>query len=171
MPSEEQIHQEFEERMKTLTQAQGGDSRTPEENIFEVASAAHKGEDDEVDLTKLEQKLYVNGPGHTKFFSSTSLQDLFAILVEFGTKKGEVKFSKSTYKVTITHVGEGERTLKMVGEITKVNESKHCLEFRKKQGLQKDFHDLYKQVKCYFGGHANEAVSYTHLTLPTILLV
>lgn len=43
----------------TLNQATGGDEREPDVNIFEVASAAHKGEDDEVDLTKLEEALYV----------------------------------------------------------------------------------------------------------------
>jgi len=85
----------------------------------------------------------VAGPGYTKFFSTSGLQELFALLIEFGTKKGEVKFSKSTYKVTITHVGE-ERTVRMVGEITKAGDEKHCLEFRKKEGIQKDFLDLYK---------------------------
>ena len=82
----------------------------------------------------MEQKLFVPGPGYTKFFSTSGLQDLFTLLVEFGSKIGEVKFSKSTYKVTITHVKEG-RTVRMIGEILKAGEERQCLEFRKKEGI------------------------------------
>ena len=155
IPTREEIEEEFAQRKEMLNQTSDAACPEADVNIFEVAGAAHKGEDDDLDLTKLVEGKWYQGPGTTRFFSTTALQELFTILIEFGTKKGEVKFSKSSYKITITHFEEGGVTLRMVGEILKVGEDKHCLEFRKKEGPKKEYHELFKQCKAFFGGHVN----------------
>ena len=93
---------------------------------------------------------------YTRFFSNSSLEDLFACVAQFAlSKKLQYEFSAEEYSMTMNDADEKDNRIRVQVNILNCGSGKHCIEAVKLSGDRFQFNDIYKELKSFFGGHVN----------------
>lgn len=179
VPSQEEIEEEFIRRKKELAEEQ---RRQREEDptqaefdpsVFE-SNTVHRGigeeEDEETkaDVEREEMEYIPECKRYTEFFSTSKLEDLWNTLAAYVSSiTNDFKFSADEYSVTAKLVREStdnqsqeSEPIQFTVNILKVEEEdKHCVEAIVLKGDKFEFSEVFRQMKAFFGGHANASES------------
>ena len=93
----------------------------------------------------------------TQFFSTSELKVLFNHLAEFlSHKTSAYTFNKKDYSSEFSFVDESNNSVNVSVKILKVEgQAKHCVQAMKLSGNNFAFHKVYRQLREFYGGHAN----------------
>lgn len=163
MPSVDDIKDEFEQRKAQLDEMnnqanQPMPSQAVDPSVFHANTVYKSVGDEEGKVPELVRRAgeYIPEVKRvTEFFSTSSPEDLFKTTAAFAKENAkEFSFDDEEYCTTLkVKSGENEVTLNI--NILKVDDDKHCIEIVKESGDKFAFHDVYQEIKKYFGGHAN----------------
>lgn len=157
--TKEEIKAEFTKRKAMLEST--SDAPIPETNISdEVYEQVNRGDelaDPKMPNLKRHEAEYIPElSGFTKFFSKSSVQDLFDCVIEFTTNKTSTyEFSEDEFSVTMTIADENEEKVNFRVNILNAGDGKHAVEAVKLGGDRFQFNGIFKEMKSFFGGHVN----------------
>lgn len=165
--TKEEIIEEFTKRRATLEGC--SEEAIPETNVSQDVydeKSVHRSVTGEIEdpssLPSLKRKEAVWIPAigsFTKFFSKSPLEDLFACIAQFAlSKSSDYEFSAEEYSLTMNVADESENRVRVQVNILSMGEDKHCIEAVKLSGDRFQFNDIYKEMKSFFGGHANTTI-------------
>ena len=163
MPSYEEIRQEFEQRKQELD-AMNNQASQPiptqavDPSVFHANTVYKSVGDEETKIPELHRKAGEYVPEYkrfTEFFSTSAPEDLFKTAALFAKDNAQdFTFDDEEFSATLK-LKSGENVVKVIINVLKVSEDKHCVEVVKEDGDKFAFLDLYQEIKKFFGGHAN----------------
>jgi serine/threonine protein kinase len=164
-PSQEEIFEEFAKRQEYLRDQNmdvdgDADDIDVDPSVFE-SHTVHRGiggtGEKSIISERRENTYNPKVKKNTQFFSTSNIDVLFRNLAGFAQKAAtNFNFADGDYSVEMT-MQEGEQiAVTFTVKILKVEgEDKHCVQAIKNVGNRFAFSEAYKQLKVFFGGHAN----------------
>jgi serine/threonine protein kinase len=134
---------------------------TVDPNVFSNNSVSRgfgsKKETDSIIIDRKVQQYHEKCGILTQFFSTTDIKILFDHLAKFVSHKtSEYSFNKEDYSSTFSFVDDSSNAVQVNVKILKVSEEeKYCVQAIKLDGNNFAFHKVYRQLREFYGGHAN----------------
>lgn len=164
VPTYDQVKEEFEQRKTNLeTSNNQEDEAMPDcvidPSVFQT-NAVYKsvGDGEEEKISEIDRKVATYIPEYkryTEFYSTSSVNDLFKTVATFGQDCAqECTYDDEEYSASLK-VKSGDNIIELSVNILKIDDDKNCVEIIKEKGTKFEFHDIYHQIKKFFGGHAN----------------
>lgn len=167
-PTQEEIYDEFIRRHKySKEQNMDVDGDADDIDVDSTAFEAHTthrgtgGTEKKPTITERTAKSYNSKVKKiTQFFSTSAVDVLFRNLVGFAQKAAtECSFDDNEYSAEMTMQEEDNIAVTFTVKILKVEgEDKHCVQAIRNEGNRFAFSEAYKQLKIFFGGHANTSL-------------
>ena len=163
VPSYEDIKQEFDQRKLSLSSANNqADQEVPESvvdpSVFQANTVYKSVDGEESKIKDVERTAAEYIPEYkrfTEFFSTSPIDELFKTVAAYAKDNAtEYTFDDSEFKTSL-RVKSGEEYINVEINILKVDEGKNCIEVVREGGNKFTFHDVYHNIKKFFGGHAN----------------
>lgn len=164
-PTQDEVLEEFMRRQQYLRDQNmdvdaDADDIDVDPSVFE-AHTVHRGiggTGEKPVITERKENIYnPKVKKNTQFFSTSNVDVLFRNLAGFAQKAAiNFSFADGEYSVEMT-MQEGEQiSVTFTVKILKVEgDDKHCVQAIKNEGNRFAFSEAYKQLKVFFGGHAN----------------
>uniref|UniRef100_A0A7S3KR25 Uncharacterized protein n=1 Tax=Euplotes crassus TaxID=5936 RepID=A0A7S3KR25_EUPCR len=126
------------------------------ENKSVMRGIGYSDEEEKMPCQREEQEYDAGFENYHKFFSTTPIEDLWDVLCEYITMQTDTyKFSADVFCIFGEVMGK-----EFLVNILKVpDQDKHCIDGILLKGNKFEFTDIFRDLKKFFGGHANAALS------------
>jgi len=167
VPTYEEITEEFNQRKTSLSSANNQEDQAMPETVVDpsifqantVYKSVGDGEEGKIsDVARTAGEYVPEFKRFTEFYSTSSVDELFKTVAAYSRDFAtEYKFDDSEYSTSLK-VKSGDEYVDLEINILTVEEGKNCIEIVKEKGSKFDFHDVYHDIKKFFGGHANTII-------------